>query len=1403
MNDHRKSSKSSRSGSAVAAELSLKRAVSFYEAVLGNMGEGVYTVDATGVVASMNPAAEKILGWTLDELRGRKMHDVIHYQHRDGTVFPTEDCAGFRVLNTGTPVFDQDDVFIHKDGSFFDVRYTSSPIIEMGETTGLVVVFRDVTERKLIENKLRESEARFSKFMNHLPGLAWIKDGEGRYVFANAAAQAAFQTSMQDLAGKSDEEVFPPETAAAFIENDRLARRNEGGRQTVETLRDEKGILRHSIVSKFPIPTADRQPPMVGGIAIDITEQKRAEQNHEFLFRIAEKIRLSRNAEELLADIANLLGEYLEIHRCLFNEIDLERDTEIVHSDYFRTGNSVAGTHTISEYSPITSESMTSGQTVVNRDSRHDPRTANLFEKIYGPNNEVAYVAVPLLREGKWVASLWCSDDKPHDWTDQEVNLLEGIAERVWSAVERMRAEEAKARLAAIVEFSDDAIISKDLNGIITSWNRGAERVFGYRADEVVGQPVTILMPPDRVNEEPGILKRIRRGESIDHYETVRRRKDGTLLDISLTVSPIFDAARKIVGASKVARDITERKRAEEALREARAQLELELEDTNLLHTVSTEMLHHENVEVLYEKIIDAAVRITKSDFASMQMLHPERGGPGGAGELQLLAYRGFAPEAAEFWGWVRADSASTCGEALRTLKRAIASDLSRCEYMAGSEDLTTYLNTGIAACQTTPLISRSGKLVGMISTHWNKPHEPSERDLRLIDILARQAADLIERNNAEQTLRRSAETFSTLVQQSPLGIYTVDSQFRVANFSVGALPAFQNVQPVIGRDFAEVMHAIWPDPFASEAIRIFRHTLETGEPYVAPGLTETRRDLGSTESYEWQVHRVVLADGQYGVVCYYHDITRIREAVDALKESKEKARISENQLRLVTDSIPALVSYVGADERYKFVNRTYCDWFGLPKEKILGKKMQTVIGGRAYRVLKDRVHEALTGTTVTFEANVNYKVAGNRFISGAYVPDIGDKGEVRGLYVLITDVSDLKRSEELLRSSQERMRILTESFTDYAIFSTDMEGRIDTWNPGAANIFGYDEAEILGQPYEMLFTPEDVMRGVPIKEMRLARKSGRASNERWQTRKDGTRFFASGVMAPLYVGTVLSGYAKITSDLTEKQRNAEALQHSHDELESRVIERTLELAAANAALVAEINERKTAERQKIEFLQRLVTSQEDQRQRIARDLHDQLGQRLTALRLKIAAMKEVCEHDENLRARAIRLQEISELLDSEVSFLAWELRPFALDELGLVDAVGTFVREWSKHYEIPAEFHSSGLAKIQLDKNADSHLYRIAQEALNNVVKHARATGVNVLLEKMGNEVLLIVEDDGIGMSSNQESNGRKGGKGLGLEGMRERASLIGGVLEIESAPSAGTTIYVRVPLDNEQQHK
>jgi PAS domain S-box-containing protein len=147
---------------------------------------------------------------------------------------------------------------------------------------------------------------------------------------------------------------------------------------------------------------------------------------------------------------------------------------------------------------------------------------------------------------------------------DEATGALTGATVLLVDLTERLRAEIPTQRLAAIVESSDDAIIAKDLDGIIMNWNAGAQRLFGYTAEEVVGQSVTILIPADRQDEEPIILGRIRRGERVEHYDTIRRRKDGSLIEISLTVSPIRNSTGEIVGASKIARDITERRRAEE-----------------------------------------------------------------------------------------------------------------------------------------------------------------------------------------------------------------------------------------------------------------------------------------------------------------------------------------------------------------------------------------------------------------------------------------------------------------------------------------------------------------------------------------------------------------------------------------------------------------------------------------------------------------------------------------------------------------------------------------------------------------------------------------------------------------------------------------------------------------------
>src|SRR5688572_5629636 len=177
-------------------------------------------------------------------------------------------------------------------------------------------------------------------------------------------------------------------------------------------------------------------------------------------------------------------------------------------------------------------------------------------------------------------------------------------------------------------------------------------------------------------------------------------------------------------------------------------QLEAELADAKLLHRLSIELIQEDGTAGLYKKIVDAAVAIMRSQYASMQMLYPDADS---IGKLRLLASSGFSPEAEKFWEWVYRNTGSSCGAALRAQARAIIPNFATCEFMQGMPTLPMFLEAGIYAAQSTPLYSRSGKLLGMISTHWSYPHNPPERHLNLLDILARQAADLIERTQTAE----------------------------------------------------------------------------------------------------------------------------------------------------------------------------------------------------------------------------------------------------------------------------------------------------------------------------------------------------------------------------------------------------------------------------------------------------------------------------------------------------------------------------------------------------------------------------------------------------------------------------------------------------------------------------
>ena len=186
-----------------------------------------------------------------------------------------------------------------------------------------------------------------------------------------------------------------------------------------------------------------------------------------------------------------------------------------------------------------------------------------------------ALAFVPLQERGRLLGKFMVYYDAPHAFTKEDEALAVTIARHVSFSLERLRTQRAALQLAAIVESSDDAIVSKDLNGIVVTWNRGAEKLFGYTPEEAVGQPITTLViPQDRWDEEPDILQRIRRGERVEHFETVRHRKDGGLIDVSLTISPIRDPQGRIIGVSKIARDITEKNLAEKKIRDNERRLQ-------------------------------------------------------------------------------------------------------------------------------------------------------------------------------------------------------------------------------------------------------------------------------------------------------------------------------------------------------------------------------------------------------------------------------------------------------------------------------------------------------------------------------------------------------------------------------------------------------------------------------------------------------------------------------------------------------------------------------------------------------------------------------------------------------------------------------------------------------------
>jgi PAS domain S-box-containing protein len=406
--------------------------------------------------------------------------------------------------------------------------------------------------------------------------------------------------------------------------------------------------------------------------------------------------------------------------------------------------------------------------------------------------------------------------------------------------------------------------------------------------------------------------------------------------------------------------------------------------------------------------------------------------------------------------------------------------------------------------------------------------------------------------------------------------------------------------------------------------------------------------------------------------------------------------------------------------------------------------------------------------------------------------PD-GDVVRIVGTHL---DLTERKRAEAKLRADEHRLRAFLEN-SAVAGWLKDEEGRYVFLSKNFQR-FGMGIDEWVGRT-DFDFWPREVAETFRRNDLAVLNSGQNVEVVEEAIYPDGSRswwlnhkFRLEGADGRHYVGG-------LGVDVTARTNAEELLRHAHDELEERVRERTTELADANAALQLEIAERKRAEVARRELLARLVFAQEDERRRIAREMHDQLGEQLTGLGLHVRGLQDAVAGAPALTERADALERVTQELDRSVDQLVWALRPTVLDDLGLRAALENYLQDWSSRTGVSAELHTAGLSVDRLTSEIETTLYRIAQEGLTNVAKHAKATSVAVLLERRSDHISLVIEDNGVGFDS---SAAGRTSQGFGLLGMQERAALIGANLEIESGAGEGTSILVRIVTPQEGRH-